>query len=42
MEFRSYYSGTTLIRATSPGLADATIQITTRGDPQFIAGKHHP
>jgi hypothetical protein len=39
MEFRSYYSGKTVIRATSPGLKDATIQITSRGEPRFIAGK---
>jgi hypothetical protein len=47
MEFRSYYAGTTVIRATSPGLADATIQITTGHplagrDPQFIAGSTPP
>ena len=29
MEFRSYYAGKTVIRATSPGLKDATIQITS-------------
>jgi hypothetical protein len=39
MEFRSYNSGKTLIRATSPGLKDATIQITSRGEPHFVAGK---
>jgi hypothetical protein len=39
MEFRSYYAGETVIRATSPGLKDATIQITSRGEPKFIAGK---
>ena len=39
MEFRSYYAGKTAIRATSPGLKDAVIQITTRGEPKFIAGK---
>lgn len=39
MEFRSYYSGQTTIRATSPGLKDATIQITSLGEPKFIAGK---
>ncbi len=42
MEFRSYYSGKTVIRATSPGLKDATIQITSRGEPRFIAGKTPP
>lgn len=39
MEFRSYYSGKTTIRATSPGLKDATIEITSLGEPKFIAGK---
>ena len=39
MEFRSYYSGKTIIRATSPGLKDAVLAITTLGDPQFIPGK---
>jgi hypothetical protein len=29
IEFRSYYAGRTLIRATSPGLRDATIEITS-------------
>jgi hypothetical protein len=39
MEFRSYYAGKTAIRATSPGLKDAVIQITSRGEPKFTAGK---
>jgi beta-galactosidase len=39
MEFRSYYAGRTVIRATSPGLKDATIRITSRGEPGFVAGK---
>ena len=39
MEFRSYYAGKTVIRATSPGLKDATIQITSLGEPKFLAGK---
>jgi len=42
MEFRSYYSGKTVIRATSPGLKDATITITTLGEPEFIKGKTPP
>jgi beta-galactosidase len=42
MEFRSYYAGKTVIRATSPGLKDATIQIVSRGGPKFIAGKTPP
>jgi hypothetical protein len=39
MEFRSYNSGKTIIRATSPGFKDATLAITTLGEPKFIAGK---
>ena len=39
MEFRSYYAGHTVIRATSPGLADATLTLTTAGGPEFIAGE---
>jgi hypothetical protein len=42
MEFRSYFSGRTVIRATSPGLADATITINSLGEPKFIAGKTPP
>jgi len=42
MEFRSYYAGKTLIRATSPGLKDATIEITSLGEPKFIAGQTPP
>jgi hypothetical protein len=39
MEFRSYNSGKTVIRATSPGLKDATLAVTILGEPKFIAGK---
>jgi hypothetical protein len=39
IEFRSYYSGKSIIRATSPGLKDATVQILARGEPRFVAGK---
>jgi hypothetical protein len=42
IEFRSYFSGQTVIRATSPGLADATITINSLGEPKFIAGKTPP
>ncbi len=42
IEFRSYYSGKTVIRATSPGLKGGTIIITTLGTPKFIAGKTPP
>jgi hypothetical protein len=33
IEFRSYHAGRTVMRATSPGLKDATIQITSHGEP---------
>jgi beta-galactosidase len=39
IELRSYYSGKSVIRATSPGLKDATITIEALGEPKFIAGK---
>jgi hypothetical protein len=39
IEFRSYFGGKSVIRATSPGLQDATITITTEGEPVFVAGK---
>ena len=42
MEFRSYYSGKTVLRATSPGLADATIEIVATGGPEFIPGQTPP
>ncbi len=38
-EFRSYFGGETIIRATSPGLKDAIIKINTKGMPLFIEGK---
>jgi hypothetical protein len=39
MEFRSYYAGKTIIRATSPGLKDAMIEIISKGGPKFVTGK---
>jgi hypothetical protein len=38
IEFRSYYAGKTVIRATSPGLKDATTTIISLGEPRFIPG----
>lgn len=35
---RSYYAGMSVIRASSPGLTDATIAITTTGTPAFVPG----
>jgi len=37
-EFRSYFGGETVIRATSPGLADAIIKVNTTGLPKFVEG----
>jgi beta-galactosidase len=37
-EFRSYFGGETVIRATSPGLEDAIIKINTTGLPKFVEG----
>ncbi|MEZ0298303.1 MAG: glycoside hydrolase family 2 TIM barrel-domain containing protein [Candidatus Methylacidiphilales bacterium] len=37
--FRSYFAGKTRIRATSPGLTDATLDISSSGGPEFVAGK---
>ena len=42
MELRSYHAGKSLIRAASPGLKDAMIEITSLGAPPFIAGKTPP
>jgi hypothetical protein len=42
MEFRSYYAGETVIRATSPGLKDAMVEIISLGGPKYIAGKTAP
>jgi len=42
MEFRSYYAGTSIIRATSPGLPDATLTIQSLGEPQFVPGVTPP
>lgn len=39
IEFRSYYGGKSVIRATSPGLKDALITIETTGLPVFVPGK---
>jgi len=38
MEFRTYQAGPSVIRATSPGLQDGTITITSQGGPAFVPG----
>jgi hypothetical protein len=39
IEFRSYWSGSTVIEATSPGLPPARLTITSRDAPAYVAGK---
>jgi beta-galactosidase len=39
IEFRSYWSGSTVIEATSPNLSPARITITSRNAPAYVAGK---
>jgi hypothetical protein len=38
IEFRSYYAGASVIRATSPGLKDAVLTITAHGEQTFVPG----
>jgi hypothetical protein len=42
IEFRSYYAGTTVIKATSPGLTAGTITITSQGTPAWVEGVTPP
>jgi hypothetical protein len=42
IEFRSYYAGTTVIKATSPGLTAATVTITSQGSPAWVEGVTPP
>jgi hypothetical protein len=42
IEFRSYYSGTTVIKATSPNLTAATVTITSQGSPAWVEGVTPP
>jgi len=42
MEFRSYYAGTTVLRASSAGLPDATLTIVSQGEPTFVPGVTPP
>ena len=39
IEFRSYYSGITTIRATSPGLPEAHATVISKDAPKYLAGK---
>ena len=42
IEFRTYYSGTSVITASSPGLASDTVTITSQGSPEFVEGQTPP
>ena len=42
IEFRSYYAGTSGIRATSPGLKDDMLTLSSKGDPAYVAGRTPP
>jgi beta-galactosidase len=39
IEFRTYYAGTTVIRATSPGLPASRLTVVSKGAPEYVAGK---
>jgi beta-galactosidase len=38
IEFRTYYSGVSIIEATSPGLTSSSVTITSQGSPAWIEG----
>jgi beta-galactosidase len=38
IEFRTYYSGTSVIEASSPGLTSGTVTITSHGTPVWVEG----
>jgi beta-galactosidase len=42
IEFRSYYAGTSVIKATSPNLTSASITITSQGSPAWVEGVTKP
>ena len=42
IEFRTYYSGTSVISATSPGLSNASVTITSQGSPAWNPGVTPP
>lgn len=39
IEFRSYYAGKTVIKASSPGLKGDNLQIVSRKAPAYAAGR---
>ena len=38
IEFRTYYSGVSIIEATSSGLASSSVTITSQGSPAWVEG----
>jgi hypothetical protein len=38
IEFRTYYAGTTVIEATSPGLTSSSVTLTSQGSPAWVEG----
>jgi beta-galactosidase len=38
IEFRTYYSGSSVIEASSPGLTSAMVTITSQGTPVWVEG----
>ena len=42
IEFRTYYSGTSVITATSDGLQSDTVTITSQGSPAYVQGQTPP
>jgi hypothetical protein len=38
IEFRTYYAGTSVIEATSPGLTSSSVTITSEGSPVWVEG----
>jgi len=42
IEFRTYYSGTSVITASSPGLTSDTVTSTSQGSPAYVPGQTPP
>ena len=42
IEFRTYYSGTSVIEATSPGLTSSSVTILSQGSPAWVEGGTRP
>jgi hypothetical protein len=42
IEFRTYYAGTSIIEATSPGLTSSSVTILSQGSPAWVEGVTRP